>query len=43
MGSDSHRALDIMRDFDKARDVLKEIGFENFCVFEKRKTEYKEL
>ena len=43
MGSDAHRALDIMRDFDKARDVLKEIGFENFCVFEKRKAEYKEL
>ena len=43
MGSDAHRALDIMRDFDKARDVLKEIGFEKFCVFEKRKAEYKEL
>lgn len=43
MGSDAHRALDIMRDFDKARDVLKEIDFENFCVFEKRKAEYKEL
>lgn len=43
MGSDAHRALDIMRDFDKAREVLKELGFENFCVFEKRKSEYKEL
>ena len=43
MGSDAHRALDIMRDFDKVRDVLKEIGFEKFCVFEKRKAEYKEL
>lgn len=43
MGSDAHRALDIMRDFDKARDVLKEIGFEKFCIFEKRKAEYKEL
>lgn len=43
MGSDAHRALDIMRDFDKARDVLKETSFENFCVFEKRKAEYKEL
>lgn len=43
MGSDAHRALDIMRDFDKARDILKEIGFEKFCVFEKRKAEYKEL
>lgn len=43
MGSDAHRALDIMRDFDKARDVLKETSFKNFCVFEKRKAEYKEL
>lgn len=43
MGSDAHRALDIMRDFDKAREVLKEIGFEKFCVFEQRKAEYKEL
>jgi len=32
-----------MRDFDKAREVLKEIGFEKFCVFEQRKAEYKEL
>lgn len=43
MGSDAHRALDITRDFDKAREVLKEIGFEKFCVFEQRKAEYKEL
>lgn len=43
IGSDAHRALDIMRDFDKAREVLKEIGFEKFCVFEQRKAEYKEL
>lgn len=43
MGSDAHRALDIMRDFDKAGDVLKETGFENFCVFTQRKAEYKEL
>ncbi len=43
IGSDSHRALDIMRDFDKAREVLKEIGFENFCTFENRTVKYRNL
>ncbi len=43
IGSDAHRALDIMRDFDKAKDVLRELGFEKYCVFTKRKLEYKDL
>lgn len=43
MGSDAHRALDIMRDFDKAQEELKKIGFKKFCVFEKRKVIYKSL
>lgn len=43
IGSDSHRALDIMRDFNKAAEQLKKIGFEKFCVFEKRAVQYKEL
>lgn len=43
IGSDAHRALDIMRDFDKAKNVLKELGFEKYCVFTKRKLEYKDL
>ncbi len=29
--------------FDKAREELKEIGFEKFCTFEKRKVEYRDL
>lgn len=40
IGSDSHRALDIMRDFDKAKKTLKEIGFKKFCTFEKRAVKY---
>lgn len=43
MGSDAHKASDIMKDFDKAREELKEIGFEKFCTFEKRKVEYRDL
>lgn len=43
IGSDSHRALDIMRDFGKAKEELKKIGFEKFCVFEKRAVQYKDL
>lgn len=43
IGSDAHRALDIMRDFDKAKETLKELGFKNFCTFEKRKVEYRSL
>lgn len=43
IGSDAHRALDIMRDFDGAKKVLKELGFENFSTFTKRKVEYKNL
>lgn len=43
MGSDAHKASDIMKDFNKAREELKEIGFEKFCTFEKRKVEYRDL
>lgn len=43
IGSDSHKAEDIMKDFDKVKEVLKELGFENFNTFEKRKIEYRNL
>ena len=43
IGSDAHRALDIMRDFDKAIKELKKIGFTKFAVFEKRNVEYKDF
>lgn len=43
IGSDAHRALDIMRDFEKAKEVLKDIGFKKFCVFEKKEIEYKDI
>ena len=43
MGSDAHKASDIMKDFDKAREELKEVGFEKFCTFEKRKAIYRDL
>ncbi len=43
MGSDAHRATDIMRDFDEARNLLKKLGFEKFSTFEKRKVEYRNL
>lgn len=43
IGSDAHRALDIRRDFNKAIEELKNIGFEKFCVFEKKSVQYKNL
>ncbi len=43
LGSDAHRACDIAKDFDKAREFLKSLGFKYFCTFTKKKIEYREL
>lgn len=32
-----------MQDFDKAKQELKELGFEKFSTFEKRTVEYRDL
>lgn len=36
VGSDSHRAIDLCRDFEKAYDMLKYLGFKYVCVFKDR-------
>lgn len=43
LGSDSHRAEDLMKDFDTAKKILKDLGFEYYCTFSKRKIEYRDL
>lgn len=43
LGSDSHKAEDLMKDFDIAKKTLKELGFKYYCTFSKRKIEYRDL
>ena len=43
IGSDSHKAEDIMRNFDKVKRMLKELGFNSYCTFKNRKVEYRDL
>ncbi len=43
MGSDAHRAEDIAKDFEEARELLKSLGFTHFCTFTKKKPEFHKL
>ena len=43
IGSDAHEPKDIAADFDKAYDILKECGFQYYCVFQNRIPEYFKL
>ena len=43
IGSDAHKASDIGKDFDSARELLKSLGFKYFCVFTNKKPEFHEL
>lgn len=43
LGSDAHKASDIAKDFDTAREHLKSLGFTHFCTFTKKKPEFHEL
>lgn len=43
LGSDSHRAQDLMKNFDEARKILQDLGYKYFCTFSKRKVEYRSL
>ncbi|MGL6107193.1 histidinol-phosphatase HisJ family protein [Romboutsia sp.] len=36
VGSDSHRAIDVCKDFDKAYDMLSYLGFKYVCLFKNR-------
>lgn len=36
IGSDAHKPQDIAYGFDKATDILKSIGFENYYIYERR-------
>lgn len=40
IGSDSHRANDVCKDFDKAYEMLKYVGFKYVCIFRDRKPEF---
>ncbi|RDY28206.1 histidinol-phosphatase HisJ family protein [Romboutsia weinsteinii] len=40
LGSDSHRASDVCRDFDKSYEILDSLGFKYVCLFRERKTEF---
>ncbi len=43
VGSDAHGPKDIAADFDKACDILKECGFQYYCIFQNRIPEYLKL
>lgn len=43
IGSDAHTPKDIGADHDKARELLKEAGFECFTIFNNRKPEFRKL
>jgi len=40
IGSDAHTPSDIARDFDKASAILKECGFQYYCIFQNRLPEF---
>lgn len=40
IGSDSHNICDIAADFDVAERVLKECGFDYYCMYDNRKPEF---
>jgi len=39
LGSDAHRPEHVGRSFDKALSLMKEVGYDSICTFEKRKRE----
>ncbi len=43
IGSDAHYTEDVAADFDRARQLLKDIGFKNYAVFRQRKADLVEL
>lgn len=40
VGSDSHRAIDVCADFDKAFEMLSYIGYKYVCKFKERRAEF---
>lgn len=43
IGSDAHKAEDVAKDIEKAKEHLKSLGFMHYCTFTKKKPEYREL
>lgn len=43
IGSDAHKIQDICSDFEKATELLKEIGYKNYAIFENRLPKFIEL
>lgn len=43
IGSDAHKTEDMCADFDKATEILKEMGYKEYAVFEKRKSKMIQL
>lgn len=43
IGSDAHKIEDVCSDFDKATELLKQIGYKNYAIFENRIPKWIEL
>lgn len=43
IGSDSHKPENVGRNIEKAQNLLKEIGFKQFCTYEKRRPIFHDL
>ena len=43
IGSDGHRPEHIAYDFGRLQDLLKHIGFQYYCIFQKRNPEFRRL
>ncbi len=43
IGSDAHKIEDMCSDFDKVTELLKQIGYKNYTIFEKREPKFIQL
>lgn len=43
VGSDAHKSIDVAGDYDRAEALLKETGYEYYCIFKNRKPEFLRL
>jgi histidinol-phosphatase (PHP family) len=43
IGSDAHRSVNVAGDFDRAGKLLKELGYEHYCIYKDRKPEFLDL
>lgn len=43
VGSDAHKSADVAGDFDRAEELLKDIGYEYYCIYKDRTPEFLRL